>query len=725
MYARLHSRWPAGRDWARLLVTVLLVALFFVPGRAQVVVYGLGTLTRTLQPGDPLYAPGAPAGSQGLAGFDVASGRPRFQVILVSGLTGSQRLVAIDYRASTGQLYALGYDTGASTANAQLYTLNVATGAATPVSAAPITLALGGATERIGFDFNPVADLARVVSTNDQNYRLSPSTGLVVGTDGPLAYGASDPNAALNPRVGGIAYSNAYPGSTSSTLYDIDVRPDPSAPFGILSAQIPPNSGTLNTLGQVRLESYGILPDALINPDIFYNGTTNVGLLLELTPPGTDPSRPSYGYSSSNLYDLNLTSNPGDATNKRNLVPALYAFPFNVLDIAIAPTPTISSLAPNYAQVGTNGLTLTVNGAGFAPGSQVQYNGNVRNTTYVSASQLTATLTAADLAIIGTYPVTVTNPDSPNTQGTPSAPAVFTVGSVPPACGTPASLMASNVTSTSATVRFTGTNTASSYTLTTVPATSTQTLAGTATTASLSGLLPGTSYTVSIVSNCSTGATSGAGTLTFSTTAANPLPVLRQGSTVIPNGGTFAGFAATGQGATSAPVTFSISNTSATEFLTLGAFTFSGPFALSSVAPVSVVPGGTANFGVTFTPSATGANTGSLRIANNSQADNPYVLNLSGQGVLATAPAALARLATVYPNPAHGVATLLLPKALRGTLATPVAVIDNLGRTVLTRTLAAGAAETLELPLAGLAPGIYAVVAHTAVGLVARRLVVQ
>ncbi|MDQ2793991.1 MAG: hypothetical protein M3Y12_08290 [Bacteroidota bacterium] len=68
---------------------------------------------------------------------------------------------------------------------------------------------------------------------------------------------------------------------------------------------------------------------------------------------------------------------------------------------------------------------------------------------------------------------------------------------------------------------------------------------------------------------------------------------------------------------------------------------------------------------------------------------------------------------------------LLLPVALRGTTATTVSVVDNLGRTVLTRTLAAGTAETLELPLGGLATGVYSVLARTAVGLVAKRLVVQ
>ncbi|MDB5268350.1 MAG: hypothetical protein JWP58_1390 [Hymenobacter sp.] len=115
-----------------------------------------------------------------------------------------------------------------------------------------------------------------------------------------------------------------------------------------------------------------------------------------------------------------------------------------------------------------------------------------------------------------------------------------------------------------------------------------------------------------------------------------------------------------------------------------------------------------------------------LTLAANGAAGGRYALVFSTQArVLATAPAALARLASVFPNPAHGTATLLLPVALRGPQATAVTVVDNVGRTVLSRTLAAGTAETLELPLAGLAPGVYSVLARTAAGLVAKRLVVE
>jgi len=91
---------------------------------------------------------------------------------------------------------------------------------------------------------------------------------------------------------------------------------------------------------------------------------------------------------------------------------------------------------------------------------------------------------------------------------------------------------------------------------------------------------------------------------------------------------------------------------------------------------------------------------------------------------LAAASAATAQLVSLYPNPAHGTASLLLPQALRTGAATAVVVVDNLGRTVLTRTLGAGT-DALELPLGTLAPGIYSVQASTSAGVVAKRLVVE
>jgi trimeric autotransporter adhesin len=55
------------------------------------------------------------------------------------------------------------------------------------------------------------------------------------------------------------------------------------------------------------------------------------------------------------------------------------------------------------------GLTLTVNGTGFASGVVVNWNGSPRSTTFVSATQVTAAITSADTAAVGTVNITVSS----------------------------------------------------------------------------------------------------------------------------------------------------------------------------------------------------------------------------------------------------------------------------------------------------------------------------
>lgn len=72
--------------------------------------------------------------------------------------------------------------------------------------------------------------------------------------------------------------------------------------------------------------------------------------------------------------------------------------------------PSISTIAPGSAPAGGAAFTLTINGANFIAGSQVRWNGASRTTSFVSASQLTAQITAADLAAAGPAGITVINP---------------------------------------------------------------------------------------------------------------------------------------------------------------------------------------------------------------------------------------------------------------------------------------------------------------------------
>ena len=74
------------------------------------------------------------------------------------------------------------------------------------------------------------------------------------------------------------------------------------------------------------------------------------------------------------------------------------------------PTPILTSISPSTATPGGQSFTLTADGSGFVSTSVIRWNGLRRGTTFVSATKLTATIFAADIATAGTAEVTVFNP---------------------------------------------------------------------------------------------------------------------------------------------------------------------------------------------------------------------------------------------------------------------------------------------------------------------------
>ena len=72
--------------------------------------------------------------------------------------------------------------------------------------------------------------------------------------------------------------------------------------------------------------------------------------------------------------------------------------------------PTIAELAPNAMNSSGAAFVLTVKGSDFSSHATVNWNGTAPTTSFVSASQLTATIAAADIATPASVPITVTNP---------------------------------------------------------------------------------------------------------------------------------------------------------------------------------------------------------------------------------------------------------------------------------------------------------------------------
>ena len=288
----------------------------------------------------------------------------------ITGLADGQVLVGIDSRPATGQLFALGYNAGATTSNAQLYTLSTA-GVLTPVGST-LTLLLGTNAGRIGFDFNPTVDRIRVTGSNGGNYRLNPNNGVLAATDGSLAYATTDSNAGQTPSVGSSAYTNSYIGSSATTLYNIDEA------ASRLVRQDPPNAGTLNTVGSLSVLTNS--PFQGSDFDIYFDpatGQNSAYLTVATAPPLTSTF-------SNQLYTLNLNTGATTAVGQLGTGNAVV-----FADIALAITrPTLASITGQlaYALAGTNLLTF-----------DTALPGTIRTATGISGVDAAYTLVGLDV----------------------------------------------------------------------------------------------------------------------------------------------------------------------------------------------------------------------------------------------------------------------------------------------------------------------------------------
>ncbi|MBC7919468.1 MAG: DUF4394 domain-containing protein [Ferruginibacter sp.] len=155
--------------------------------------------------------------------------------VAVTGLASGEKLLGIDFRPATGQLYGVG-------STSRLYVINAETGAARALGAAAFTPALAGTT--VGLDFNPTVDRLRLVTDQGQNLRLNPETGGVMATDGSI-------NGTGTFAVSAVAYTNNVAGAATTVLYDIDPSTDK------LYRQDPPNNGTLVEVGALGVDVSG------------------------------------------------------------------------------------------------------------------------------------------------------------------------------------------------------------------------------------------------------------------------------------------------------------------------------------------------------------------------------------------------------------------------------------------------------------------------------------
>ncbi|MEZ0487248.1 DUF4394 domain-containing protein [Fibrella aquatica] len=218
----------------------------------------------------------SPQATTTITGVDVANG---------------ERIMSIDFRPATGQLYGVSN-------RSRLFVINPTTAEARAMTTTAFSPTVDGSI--VSIDFNPTVDRIRLVTNTGQDLRLNPETGMVAFTDGVI-------NGAPGAAIAGVAYINNRAGATSTTLYDIDPATDR------LYIQNPPNNGTLTDVGPLGLDITGAA-----GFDIAFNDNTQG--LVAVTFNGA-----------SELQQINLTS--GRLQKLGNL-------PGTIIGLAIPTEPT-------------------------------------------------------------------------------------------------------------------------------------------------------------------------------------------------------------------------------------------------------------------------------------------------------------------------------------------------------------------------------------------------
>src|SRR5439155_6735758 len=272
---------------------------------------------------------------------------------------------------------------GGGTSSAQTFTINNLVPTLSSIS--PSSAVAGGA----GFTLTATGTnfiASSVVRWNGSDR----STTFVSSTLLQAAISASDIATAgtasatvFNPTPGG--------GSSSPQTFTI-TAPNPSPTLTSLSPSSVVAGGAAFTLA---LTGTNFITSSIVQ----WNGSqraTTFGSSTQLQAQITAADIATAGTASVTVF----TSAPGGGTSS----------PQTFTITAPNPSPTLTSLSPSTAVAGGAAFTLTVTGSNFIGSSVVRWNGADRTTTFGSATQLQAAISASDIATQGTASITVFTP---------------------------------------------------------------------------------------------------------------------------------------------------------------------------------------------------------------------------------------------------------------------------------------------------------------------------
>ncbi len=206
------------------------------------------------------------------------------------------------------------------------------------------------------------------------------------------------------------SWSYAITFKNPPTVYGVDY--DGAADFFVSGSSVVAFAYSLNGL---------VVTTAQLRSPLFFNESQGGGFQFEIYQP-TDGALLTFntGKGVTGSGDLQLYSGSETAPT---LLPGNYPLltlitggagmggtAQTVIVTASSSTLSISGLSPGQATLRGQTFTLTVNGSGFLAGATVQWNGSPLPTTYISGSQLQASVSANLIATAGVANVSVMNP---------------------------------------------------------------------------------------------------------------------------------------------------------------------------------------------------------------------------------------------------------------------------------------------------------------------------
>jgi Domain of unknown function (DUF4394) len=161
-----------------------------------------------------------------------------------AGTSDGARAIEID--PTNGQLYAM-YQTSAT--SYQLRRINLSTGYVSDLSLfGTFTTTAAAAGIGVGMAYDPLQNALRVITAAGDNLLISLTTARPTTYYSPPAYVTGDAGFGITPYIEHIAYTNAIPSASATTLYGIDTERNVLVRIGTPGSPYSTQTYTISTI---------------------------------------------------------------------------------------------------------------------------------------------------------------------------------------------------------------------------------------------------------------------------------------------------------------------------------------------------------------------------------------------------------------------------------------------------------------------------------------------